>query len=162
MRLGAYADGRPLHFDEESQSFLVGDVPVTAEQVRGYDAAGQVAWTSGELRDWFHARTSPPPAPSAPSPSDADGDVEVGVRRFFLGNPEQWEKTRRKGFPRFALVVGLPWGAAMFIATGLLQGAFADPLPVILMRAVIWLVAGLIFALVLWVLGERGYRRAKG
>ena len=55
MQLGTYADGRPLTYDETSGAFLVGDAPVTADQVRAYEAAGQLVWSRPDIAAWFHS-----------------------------------------------------------------------------------------------------------
>lgn len=55
MQLGTYTDGRPLTYDEATGGFLVGDAPVTAEQVRAYEAAGQLVWSRPDIASWFHS-----------------------------------------------------------------------------------------------------------
>jgi hypothetical protein len=51
MELGTYTDGRPLNYDEAARQFTIGTVPVTPEQVIGYDRVGQVTWSSDEVRN---------------------------------------------------------------------------------------------------------------
>lgn len=72
MELGKYADGRSLDYDGNKQQFTVGAAPVTAEQVVGYDQAGQITWVSDEVRSQGLAyasttQASAPVAPPAPS-----------------------------------------------------------------------------------------------
>jgi hypothetical protein len=68
MELGTYVDGRPLTYDQEAGTFAVADAPVNADQVRGYCAAGQIAWVSSGYHDWFNnnfpAAPAPPPPPA--------------------------------------------------------------------------------------------------
>ena len=65
MQLGTYVDGRPLNYDETTGAFVVGEAPVTADQVRAYDAAGQLTWTRPDIAEWFHR--SFPVAPASAS-----------------------------------------------------------------------------------------------
>jgi len=67
MELGTYTDGRPLKYDESDGAFSVGEAPVSSEQVRGYAAAGQIAWANPEFAVWF-GRTFPPPTVSTQPP----------------------------------------------------------------------------------------------
>ncbi len=52
MKVGTYADGRDIRYEESTRSFIVGDAPFTSEQVLAFDAAGQVTWVSDETRVW--------------------------------------------------------------------------------------------------------------
>jgi len=61
MQLGTYVDGRPLTYVETTGTFLVGEAPVTADQVRAYAAAGQLTWTQPDVAAWFY-RSFPVPA----------------------------------------------------------------------------------------------------
>jgi len=74
VELGIYIDGRPLAYNQYAGTFAVGDAPVNAEQVRGYSAAGQIAWFSPGYRDWFNssflAAPTPAPPPATPVPTD--------------------------------------------------------------------------------------------
>lgn len=54
MQLGTYADGRGLTYDEVTGTFRIGEAHVTAEQVRGYEAAGQLVWATADIATWFH------------------------------------------------------------------------------------------------------------
>ena len=54
MQVGTYIDGRELTYDEATVAFAVGGTPVTLTQVLEYDAAGQIAWPSAEMRAWAH------------------------------------------------------------------------------------------------------------
>jgi len=54
MQLGTYIDGRPLTYDQSTGTFLVGEAPVTAEQVRAYEAAAQLTWANADIATWFH------------------------------------------------------------------------------------------------------------
>lgn len=54
MQVGTYADGRALNYDETTKGFDVGGLPVTPEQVIGYDQAQQMNWLSGELKNWAY------------------------------------------------------------------------------------------------------------
>jgi len=58
MQLGTYIDGRPVTYDQSTGTFLVGQAPVTAEQVRSYEAAQQLTWVNADVAAWF--RTSFP------------------------------------------------------------------------------------------------------
>ncbi|HZK58963.1 MAG TPA: hypothetical protein VFC59_03740 [Cryobacterium sp.] len=52
--IGAYIDGRPLTYDQTGAGFAIGGTPVSPDDVRAYDAVGQVSWYSAESRAWFH------------------------------------------------------------------------------------------------------------
>jgi hypothetical protein len=52
--LGTYVDGRELTYDEAAGQFAVGGTPVPVDDVRAYDAAGQINWTLGTSSVWFH------------------------------------------------------------------------------------------------------------
>jgi len=67
MQLGTYVDGRPLNYDETTGAFQVGEAPVTADQVRAYEAAGQLTWTRPDMAAWFH-RSFPVAPASADKP----------------------------------------------------------------------------------------------
>ena len=54
MKVGQYIDGRDLNYNEAGNQFDVGSAAVTAESVRSYDHAGQIAWESEDLRIWAH------------------------------------------------------------------------------------------------------------
>lgn len=53
VKLGWYTDGRDLGYDETQQAFDVGGAAVTPDQVRAYDEAGQIKWSSDAMKDWF-------------------------------------------------------------------------------------------------------------
>jgi len=55
MELGKYIDDRALTYDERTGTFKVGEAPVSANQVRGYSAAGQIAWAGPGMASWFDA-----------------------------------------------------------------------------------------------------------
>ena len=55
MQLGTYADGRGLTYDGATGTFRIGEAHVTAEQVRGYEAAGQLVWATTDIAAWFQA-----------------------------------------------------------------------------------------------------------
>jgi len=52
MRLGRYADGRDLTYDESGGRFAVGGTPISLEQVLEYDAFAQIEWLSDEIHAW--------------------------------------------------------------------------------------------------------------
>lgn len=66
MEVGRYVDGRPITYDQSQVAFAIGGTPVTFDMMRAYEGAGQVAWSSGEMRDWGHGllATSAPPPPT--------------------------------------------------------------------------------------------------
>lgn len=72
MQLGTYVDGRPLSYDDTTGMFLVGEAPVTADQVRAYEAAGQLSWTRPDVAEWFHRSF-----PVAPAPADTSKNPAV-------------------------------------------------------------------------------------
>lgn len=53
MQLGTYVDGRGLNYDESRGAFDIGGAVVTADQVRGWDAAGQIVWASDGMKAEF-------------------------------------------------------------------------------------------------------------
>lgn len=52
MRVGRYADGREVTYDQSGHQFAVGETLISLEQVLQYDAFDQIEWLSGELRVW--------------------------------------------------------------------------------------------------------------
>ena len=54
MQIATYVDGRTVDYDEQSRVFSIGGMPVTVEQVISYDRASQLAWLSGDLRNWVY------------------------------------------------------------------------------------------------------------
>lgn len=62
MQLGNYADGRALNYDERSGAFDIGGAAVSADQIRGWDAAGQIAWASDDMKAEFTRLSSAPVA----------------------------------------------------------------------------------------------------
>jgi hypothetical protein len=88
MEIGSYADGRRLTYSEQTGAFGVGEAPVSTDQVRGYDAAGQIRWDRSDLRDWFYASF---PQSAAPVAAALPGTAAVPVaaaskgRRIALG-----------------------------------------------------------------------------
>lgn len=54
MEIGKYVDGRALNFSEANNQFDVAGAEVTPDEVIAYDRAGQVTWTSGDLRNWAY------------------------------------------------------------------------------------------------------------
>lgn len=54
MEIGKYTDGRDVTYDEASKTFSVGGSAVTIDQVLGYDAAGQITWSSDQMRTWAY------------------------------------------------------------------------------------------------------------
>jgi len=83
MQLGTYVDGRPLTYVETTGTFLVGEAPVTAEQVRAYEAAGQLTWTQADMAEWFH-RSFPVAAPTEKSKNAAVIAIVVVAVCLFL------------------------------------------------------------------------------
>ena len=67
MQLGTYIDGRALSYNETTGMFLVGEAPVTSDQVRAYEAAGQLTWAQPDIAEWFH-RSFPVAPASAGKP----------------------------------------------------------------------------------------------
>ena len=90
MQIAVYSDGRKLDFDEATSQFKIGDAPVTPQQVAGYDAAGQLAWTSPQSRSWFQQYYGPAPTAAA------------------AGVPAQPAKKRRTG-----LIIGIVVGVVV-------------------------------------------------
>ncbi len=83
MQLGTYVDGRPLTYVETTGTFLVGEAPVTAEQVRAYEAAGQLTWTQSAIAEWFHS-SFPVTAPAEKPKSGAVIAIVVVAVLFVL------------------------------------------------------------------------------
>lgn len=74
---------------------------------------------------------------------------------------ERWARVRARGMPQFLLVTGLlGYGLPMFAIMTFVVDRRAKSLPEVAIAAAIWLVAGLLFGLVLWSFMERRYRRA--
>lgn len=87
MQLGTYADGRPLTYDETTGAFLVGDAPVTADQVRAYEAAGHLAWSRPDIATWFHSSfpaTAPVVAEKKPHTTAIVVIVVLAILGFLL------------------------------------------------------------------------------
>jgi hypothetical protein len=53
VRVGEYADGRAVNFDETTQQFDVAGVVVTREQLASSDRAGRILWASADMGRWF-------------------------------------------------------------------------------------------------------------
>jgi len=66
MDLGTYADGRAISYDQQSGIVDVGGTPVTPQQLREYDDAGQVTWAAEGHRAWLDT-SFPPVAATTPS-----------------------------------------------------------------------------------------------
>ncbi len=84
MQLGTYVDGRPLTYNEATGGFLVGEAPVTADQVRAYEAAGQLTWTQPDMAEWFHRSFPVAPASADKPKNTAVIAVAVVVVCLFL------------------------------------------------------------------------------
>lgn len=82
MKVGEYADGKEVDYEEASGQFAVGGLPVTVDQVLVYDAAEQIKWVSDEMRDWARGI-------AVPAAADASGPVEK--RGWFTRLP-MWGK----------------------------------------------------------------------
>ena len=74
MELGYYMDGRRLTYRQETGTFDIGQAPVTADYVRGYDAAGQIRWDRPEYRGWFYA--------NFPAPQPHMGGIDSSLSRW--------------------------------------------------------------------------------
>jgi len=48
--VGTYVDGRPVRFAAATHSLDVGGTPVGLDDMRAYDAASQIKWTSDDAR----------------------------------------------------------------------------------------------------------------
>jgi len=88
MELGTYIDGRPLTYVESTGTFLVGEAPVSADQVRAYEAASQLTWARPDIAEWFH-RSFPvapvvAPLPPAQKSSAVAVVIIVGVLAVLL------------------------------------------------------------------------------
>jgi hypothetical protein len=53
-QVAGFTDGRGIDYDAERVTFGVSGVAVTPDDVRVWDAAGQVVWASGRTRVWFY------------------------------------------------------------------------------------------------------------
>ncbi len=85
MQLGAYIDGRPLNFDENRGTFDISGAPVTAEEVKAWDAAQQIVWASDAAKVEF-TRLSLMTAPATTTaPSKAGLSVKVIAILAILG-----------------------------------------------------------------------------
>ncbi|MDO8987619.1 MAG: DUF4352 domain-containing protein [Coriobacteriia bacterium] len=71
MQIGLYVDGRPVEYDEATSQLSVGGTPVSSEQVLAYDRAGQLAWVSPDMRNWFLqiSGATLPDTPNPPAPA---------------------------------------------------------------------------------------------
>jgi len=65
MNLGTYVDGRLIGYDEQTGTLDVGGTPVTPQQLRDYDDAGQVSWELEDNRAWLDS-SFPPVATATP------------------------------------------------------------------------------------------------
>lgn len=84
MQLGTYTDGRPLTYDETTGAFHVGDAPVSAEQVRAYEAAGHLVWSRPDIASWFHS-SFPAAAPAVAEKKSRTTAIVVIVVLAILG-----------------------------------------------------------------------------
>ncbi|MEM1056485.1 MAG: hypothetical protein AAGI52_13260 [Bacteroidota bacterium] len=75
---------------------------------------------------------------------------------------ERWEEIRLQGQARYILVQGVVrWGGTMFLffcVFYLMTGAFSPSR--LLISAVVWPLAGVLFGAVTWAINERRYRSA--
>ena len=58
-QIGTYGDGRALSVDEATQTYDIGGTPVSLPDVLAWDAAGQIAWASPELKQWASSLARP-------------------------------------------------------------------------------------------------------
>ena len=73
---------------------------------------------------------------------------------------DQWGEVRKKGMTAFVLFNGVMlWGIPMFVVMSFVLRP--NRLPLILCGA-IWLSAGALYGLVLWLVQERRYQKALG
>lgn len=81
MEIGKYSDGRAVTYDEATGAFAVGEGNrVSAQDVARWDASGQVAWASTQLRDWFHSTfAAANPAPDAPAHKKSKVPLFLGI-----------------------------------------------------------------------------------
>lgn len=84
MRLGSYADGRYVSYDESSGQFDVGGTSVTLEQVLEYDAFGQIDWSNDEIRAWVQGLRASLPEQIRP-------DVNNGWRLLGFRSRRPWK-----------------------------------------------------------------------
>ena len=89
MKVGEYADGRDVDYDEASGQFAVGGLPVTTDQVLVYDGSEQIKWSSDETRDW--ARALGAPAAATVSAVSAVADAAPEKKGWFTRLP-MWGK----------------------------------------------------------------------
>jgi hypothetical protein len=73
MIIGTYVDGRPLGYDEASNSFDVGGTAVGIQDVIAYDQAAHLTWASEDLKSWAYqvSASMAPAAPAAPQYAQA-------------------------------------------------------------------------------------------
>lgn len=74
---------------------------------------------------------------------------------------EKWQVITSRGRMRYLFVTGaLSWGVPMFLLmTFIVSPPKQATLPLVLLSAIMWLVGGLLFGYVMWILGERRYNR---
>lgn len=77
---------------------------------------------------------------------------------------EAWQQTRAKGQMRFVLTNGVAWALPMLLIMLYINQPFAGGWfsKAVLVHFLVWPVAGLVFAWVLWHLTERKYHKANG
>lgn len=79
MQIATYVDGRAIEFDEATRQLSIGGAILSNDHVLGYDRAGQLAWVSPDMRNWFYQQAGVPAAgPPAPVKKKKTGLV-VGV-----------------------------------------------------------------------------------
>jgi hypothetical protein len=74
---------------------------------------------------------------------------------------ERWSKKREGGKSRYILQTGvLGWGMTMFIVMTFVVNKRPETLKNVLLALLLWLVAGVAFGWLTWVVNERLYRKA--
>jgi hypothetical protein len=74
---------------------------------------------------------------------------------------KRWQVIRSRGRTRYLFVTGaLSWGVPMFLLmTFIVSPPKQMSPPLILLSAIMWLIGGLLFGYVMWIVGERRYIR---
>jgi hypothetical protein len=91
MLIASHSDGRQIEYSEETSQYTAGGQPVTLEEVLGFAGAGELTWSTNELREWARGLVSGTqpvsPLPPAPQPED-----EPAKKRGWFARLPLWGK----------------------------------------------------------------------